>query len=183
MGQFADVPQREADWLNEDLSAFGLAPLAKTLGGPFDLIAPYPRSLSARSRQLFVYRARSFERRIGNGIKQAHHELVVRILWEQVSPDEKAHIDQAGLDVALDALVDRIRGLPPGTAGTPAGDRSHGGRFWSVAVAEQVGGDAIEVVWPDPMAAVDSKQDAPGGLGRAYDVQITYTAIDSLSPA
>lgn len=120
----ADAVDREVAWLST--SGDGLPALLASAGGPFTNIQAYwPRTPGRRNTNLYVLRRSFTLRRFANVRQMATHELVLKIVWPLQSGQGRAEDDQRALDAAIDKLVLRIAGFP--------GDKSHGGRFRSVA--------------------------------------------------
>lgn len=156
---------REAAWLSA--SGDGLPALLATAGGPFDAVQGYmPRTPAARQTQLWVLRRGVATRRFSNHRRIATHTFVVSLWWPIGSSAASgstslAEDEQAAFDAALALVVARVEGLP--------GDKTHGGRFLSVAEA------------PDESAGVrvdlgDPAQGIPAGVLTA---QLTYVADDT----
>jgi len=152
----SDAITREAAWL-----------AAGTLSSYFKHIQAYPRVLPEKVSSLSLYRERIAETResMGGRKLQTHH-LVATVRWPLVSRAGQAEAELLALDVAVEALLARIRG--------PLGDKTHGGRFLSA-------GEDIEVDFPDPLEVLDSPDvgNARGGTGRLV-VTVRYSADDEL---
>lgn len=115
---------REVAWLAS--SGDGLPALLTTAGGPWGNIQAYqPRTPGKRSTNVFVLRRQIHEKRFANVRRMASYEFVLKLVWPLTSGQGRAEDDQRAFDAAVDKLLTRIGGL--------AGDKSHGGRFRSVA--------------------------------------------------
>ena len=171
MAGIADAVAREAEWFVGDHVADGLPALLAATGndGPFGVVGAYPRRLSQRAHQCYVWREALTDTRRGAGLHELRHFLVATVLWSQAASPERAHNDQAALDAALERIFTRIVG---------AGNRSHGGRFTSVAAATS--GPGVGMRMTDPFAALVVR-DAPGGLGLAYRVDVRYVATETIT--
>lgn len=140
---YADAVAREVAWLNADLSALPVPiPTLLKPTGPFDLIKAFGRSEKARvpGRILFVSRERAPEYRLALQQKFHVHHFRLKIGWPVRATTQET--DLSNLDTALELLLTRIRG--------PIGDKTHGGRFLSVAEGEDSGTPEIDVIWDEP---------------------------------
>jgi hypothetical protein len=167
----ADAVARETAWFQADLSAQGIPHLLKAGAndGPFGIVDAYPRRLSQRSHQLYLWREAITQTRRGSGTHELRHFLVATVLWSQAATPERAHEDQARLDDAIARVFARVAG---------GGDRSHGRRFTSVGAAKD-NNPGIGARMADPLAAIRAA-DAPGGLGRAYEVHVRFVATETV---
>ncbi|MEY9937295.1 hypothetical protein [Streptacidiphilus sp. MAP5-3] len=157
----ADAVAREADWLLT--SGDGLPALAQADGGPFEVVQAYlPRTPGMRQTALYVIRRQFPTKRFGQQRRLATHHFQLRCRWPigaTTIGTQLAEIEQQAFDNALLLVVQRIEGF--------VGDKSHGGRFMSVAEAPN--GAEILVQYGDP------EQDIPNGCLTAT---LTYTADD-----
>ncbi|MFJ6215005.1 hypothetical protein ACIQGZ_16965 [Streptomyces sp. NPDC092296] len=155
---------REAAWLSS--CGDGLPALPTSAGGPFDVVQPYmPRTPAQRQTQLYVLRRSTVTRRFSAQRRIATHTLLLSIWWPigataQSGGTSLAESEQAALDAAVALVVARIEGTVT--------DKTHGGRFLSVAEA------------PDESAGVrvDMGDPAQGIQAGALTAQITYMADD-----
>uniref|UniRef100_UPI000B21833D hypothetical protein n=1 Tax=Peterkaempfera griseoplana TaxID=66896 RepID=UPI000B21833D len=138
----ADAVAREAAWLSA--SGDGLPALLASAGGPWDVVQAYmPRTPAQRQTQLWVLKKSTTTRRFSNHRRVASHTFVVSLWWPIGSTAQSGSIslaetEQAAFDAALALVVTRVEGLP--------GDKSHGGRFLSVAEApEESAGIRVEM--------------------------------------
>ncbi len=153
----ADAVARETAWLTSVDD--GLPALAAVAGGPFDVIVPYfPRTPQTTCRSLFVLRKTLTAKRFAAIRSMNQHLFLLRIWWPAADGDGVAENDQAGLDEAVDLVLARVGGF--------LGDKTHGGRFLSVA---ENGADT-EVTFVDPMRTLPE-------IG-ALLADITYPADD-----
>lgn len=176
MPGIADAVAREAAWFAADLSAKGIPHLLKAGAndGPFGIVGSYPRRLTQKTHQLYVWREAITQTRRGSGMHELRHFLVATVLWAQTASAERAFEDQARLDDALSRIFARVQG---------AGDRSHGGRFTSVGAAKDAS-PGIGARIADPLVATERKPgDVEGGLGRAYRVDVRFVATETLNAA
>jgi hypothetical protein len=155
----ADACDREAAWLST--ADDGLPTLPATAGGPFGLIQAYwPRTPGKRNAgQLYVLRRTIEEKRFANQRRMATHHLVLKLVWPLTSGSGNAEADQRGFDAAIDLVITRIGGF--------IGDKTHGGRFLSVAEGDHSG---VTVHFDDPASTLP-----PGAEFRA---EIMYSADD-----
>jgi hypothetical protein len=157
---FSDSLDREAAWLNT--TGDGLPELPAP-NGPFQIIqARWPRVQSTRKTGIYVLRQPGNSaklNRFGAQRSMLTTHLQLRILWPLTSGVGSAEADQLLLERAIDAVLARVQG--------PLGDKTHGGRFLSVAENP----DYIDLTVDDPEQAI-----AQGGIFRA---QITYSADDA----
>ncbi|MBD0743602.1 hypothetical protein [Streptomyces sp. CBMA152] len=120
----SDAVDREVAWLTA--SGDGLPALLASSGGPWGNVQAYqPRTPGKRSTNVFVLRRQIHEKRFAHVRRMATHEFVLKMVWPLSSGQGIAEADQRAFDVAVDKLLQRIGGL--------VGDKSHGGRFRSVA--------------------------------------------------
>jgi len=152
---YGDAVTREAAWFN---TANALPALALAQGGLFDIVAAYPRRISQRPRQLYLWRSSAVDKREAmTGQRSWTHRMVAEIIWAAVRPTSEADADLALIDGAVDSVLQRIRG---------GGDASHGGRFF-----DQPG--PVQVVYGDVPQGL-SPTDAPTSAGLAWVVRIAY---------
>ena len=120
----SDAVSREAAWLN----SFGdtLPALAVAQGGPFEVVQPYwPRTPQTRKTGIYVMRPGFKVERFANIRQMPHYEFHVRLVWPFSNTIGSEELENTNFDAAVDLVLQRILGLP--------GDKSHGGRFLSVA--------------------------------------------------
>jgi hypothetical protein len=157
----SDAVVRETAWLTT--TGDGLPALLTADGGPWDVIQAYqPRTPQTRKTQLYVLRRRFPTRRFAQQRRIVTHYFELRAKWPigaSTTGVGIAETEQQALDNALALLVERIEDF--------VGDKSHGGRFMSVAEAPN--GAQIEVRLGDP------EQEIPTGLLTAT---VAYTADD-----
>jgi hypothetical protein len=152
---------REAAWLIT--SGDGLPALLKAAGGSWDIIQAYAtRSPAQQKTQLYVMRRRLQTARFANTRRLPTYHFHLAAVWPigaTAAGPQIAELEQAAFDAALDLLIQRIEGWP--------GDKSHGGRFLSVAEAPT--GSTIDVEVGDPVQGIASGQ---------LTAAITYSADD-----
>ncbi len=157
----ADAVKREAAWLTS--SGDGLPALTTAAGGPWDVIQPYmPRTPATQQTQIYVMRRRLATARFSQQRRIATHSFHLACIWPLGATTTGVPLleaEQAALDAAVDLLVQRIEGT--------VGDKSHGGRFMSVAEAPH--GTSIDVDFTDPVQALQE--------GRLL-AAVTYMADD-----
>lgn len=156
---FSDALDREAAWLNS--SGDGLPALNTSAGGPFQIVqARWPRVPAARKTALYVLRSPSgsFQMTRFAAIRSiGKTSFMLRLLWPLSTGTGSAEVEQDNFEQAIDQVILRISG--------PIGDKTHGGRFLSVAEDHQ----EITVHMDDP------EQSLMGGIFRAT---VTYGADD-----
>lgn len=153
----ADACDREAAWLAT--SGDGLPALLASFGGPFDVVQAYqPRTPGRRQKNLFVVRRNLRERRFAHPRRMPTYEFVLKLWWPLSSGSGSAEDDQRAFDAAVDLVLQRIGGF--------VGDKSHGGRFLSVAEDPA----EVDVRFDDP------EQTIPNAEFRA---EISYFADDT----
>lgn len=153
----ADAVTRETAWLKT--SGDGLPALLATAGGPFDNIQAYfPRTPSMEQRSLFVLRQRIRQPRTENVRLMSHYPFLLRIWWPLLSADGSAEEEQEALDNAVDLVLQRVSG--------PEFDKTHGGRFLSVAENPRL----VDVAFHDPMVTLMQRN--------TLICDITYSADD-----
>jgi hypothetical protein len=157
----ADAVAREAAWLST--TGDGLPSLLKSAGGPWDVIQAYrPRTPATQKTQLWVLRRRVATERFLEQRRIPTYHFHVAAWWPIGATSTGtaiAEAEQAALDAAIDLLIQRIEGYPS--------DKSHGGRFMSVA--EAPAGSAIGVEFGDPDQGI--------AVG-AFSASIIYSADD-----
>lgn len=120
----ADAVDREVAWLQT--TGDGLPPLVGTGAGQFGNVQAYwSRTPGRRGSNVFVLRRGIHDKRFANVRRMATYEFVLKVIWPLSSGQGSAESDQRAFDVAIDRVLQRIDGFP--------GDKSHGGRFRSVA--------------------------------------------------
>lgn len=121
----ADAVARETAWLNTVDG--GLPTLPVSGGGPWGVIQGYwPRTPGRRAGgQLYVMRHGIHEKRFSHQRKMNTYEFVLVLVWPLSSGSGNAEADQQSFDNAIELLLQRIGGY--------RGDKTHGGRFLSVA--------------------------------------------------
>lgn len=163
----ADAVDREVAWLAAYDPADGLPALLKDLGGPWDIVQAYATRTPATSKTtIYVMRQRSRDPRVAGQRKRPGYTFHLKLSWpigQGLVGAGIAEQEQRNLDVAVDLLVQRIRG--------PLFDKSHGGRFLSVAEAAPLGGAEIDIEFADPDHCI--------ATDRILRATATYTADDN----
>lgn len=157
----ADAVTREAAWLTT--SGDGLPSLTTAAGGPWDVIQAYmPRTPAQQQTQIYVMRRKVNTVRFTQQRRIATHAFHLACIWPLGASTTGVPLleaEQSALDAAIDLLIQRIEGT--------VGDKSHGGRFLSVAEApDHV---PIDVEFTDPAQALQE--------GRLL-AAVTYMADD-----
>ena len=160
---FSDALDREAAWLNS--YGDGLPALAKQHGGVFQIVqARWPRVPASRKTAIYVLRAPSSSakvERFANVRSMLSTRVVLHLFWPLTNSTGSGEAEQAAFEQAIDQIITRVQG--------PLGDKTHGGRFLSVAE----GPAGISIDYPDPAAAMAS------GTGTGvFEAAIAYDADD-----
>lgn len=130
----ADAAAREAAWLQTATDS--LPSLLAEDGGPWDVVQAYwPGAHLAKNKHGIYVDARPVaDPRVSNQRIRPQYTFVLTLLWPLKAQGATAgasgtsripETEQQNLDNAAALLIERIRG--------PLGDKSHGGRFLSVA--------------------------------------------------
>lgn len=157
---FSDALDREAAWLSS--SGDGLPALLKGDGGPFDHIqARMPRSPATRKRAIYVCRAPGQSARLRrfaapSSILTTRFHL--KLWWPMSNGSGSAESEQVAFEQAIDHLLTRIEG--------PLMDKTHGGRFLSVAESPEY----IDIDIDDPASSIKASLPFTG--------RITYSGDD-----
>lgn len=123
----ANAVDRETAWLQG--SGDGLPALLIAAGGRWDVVGPYqPRTPNQSQSQLYVQRRALKIERFGMIRRMAHYEFALCMYWPFRRGDGNAEGEQRSFDLAIDDVLTRVGGLGP-----PLADKTHGGRFLSVA--------------------------------------------------
>ncbi|MEZ0066680.1 hypothetical protein ABIA32_002692 [Streptacidiphilus sp. MAP12-20] len=138
----ADAVAREATWLAGH--GDGLPALLTANGGPWDIVQAYlPRTPAARKSQLYVLRRRLQTERMSQQRRLATYTFHLTFYWPigaTTVGTNLAESEQQALDNALDLVRQRVEGF--------VGDKTHGGKFLSVA--ESPSGTRFDVEMSDP---------------------------------
>ena len=158
---YSDALDRETAWLT---TVDTLPSLLTVNGGPFQVVqARYPRTPAKMKTALYVTRypgsSMQGERfAIGRTLQTHHLRLIAE--WPITSGQGSAEADQLAFDEAIDLILTRVYG--------PLGDKTHGGRFLSVA--ENPAPGVVNVDADDPIRAI--------AAGR-FTTRIDYHADDT----
>jgi hypothetical protein len=153
----ADAVDREVAWLTT--SGDGLPDLLANVGGPWDNIQAYwARTPATRQKSVYVLRRTIRDQRTANIRRMPTHAFLLKIVWPISTASGSAEKEQRALDDAIDLLLKRIDG--------PMLDKTHGGRFLSVAENPRY----VDVDYTDPEQSLSQ-------VG-ALRVEITYSADD-----
>ncbi|WP_438489579.1 hypothetical protein [Streptomyces sp. S186] len=154
----ADAVDREVAWLTT--AGDGLPSLLTGAGGPWGSIQAYqPRTPGRRNTYVIVLRRQIHEKRFANVRRMPTYEFVLKLIWPLTSGQGRAEDDQRAFDSAVDKLLTRIGGFP--------GDKSHGGRFLSVAEDPAY----VTVRFTDPEQTMPPEAE--------FHAEITYFADDA----
>ncbi|MFF0409059.1 hypothetical protein ACFYUY_01315 [Kitasatospora sp. NPDC004745] len=153
----SDAVDREAAWLQS--FGDGLPALLTVNGGRWQNVQAYmPRTPGRRGSNIYVLRRSIREERFANVRRMAGYEFLLKLVWPLSSGTGSSEADQRAFDLAVDDVLTRIGGFP--------GDKSHGGRFRSVAENPHW----LEVRFDDPATTVPSEAE--------FHAQISYHADD-----
>lgn len=154
----ADAVDREVAWLTTSTND-GLPNLLTANGGPWNSIQAYqPRTPGRRNTYAILLRRQIHEKRFANQRRMASYEFVLKLVWPLASGVGKAEDDQRAFDAAIDKILTRIGGF--------TGDKSHGGRFLSVAENPSY----VTVRFEDPVTTMPPEAE--------FRAEITYMADD-----
>jgi hypothetical protein len=146
---------REVEWYREMVA--GLAPL-EAPAGPFYRVTSELSELAQGRNQLYLALVSQLDASADkDGRRRIDHEISALVLWA-VGPAGRAHVSEATLDDAVDAVVQRVRGVPEAP--------NHGGRWW------MVGPTSVE--FPPP-AQLLANGDAILAAGAADVRSVRYT--------
>jgi hypothetical protein len=142
----ADAVARETAWLQT--TGDSLPSLLGADGGPWLIIDAYTNAAATRTQQpaIYVTREPGFENiRVANQRTRPRYKMKLECRWPVLrsSPGSSsiAAETQADFDAAVELLRQRVAG--------PLGDKTHGGRFLSAAVAHS--GSQPDITWtPEP---------------------------------
>lgn len=152
---FSDALDREAAFLNTTTDGL------PNLTALFQIIqARQPRMPATRKKALYVLRAPSMSaklQRYGGQRSMLTTHLMLRLYWPLSNGQGSAETEQLAFEQAIDQVITRVQG--------PFGDKTHGGRFLSVAENP----DYIDVDYGDPEKSI-----ADG----VFAAHLTYAAED-----
>jgi hypothetical protein len=168
----ADACDREAAWLSLPGTAQdGLPSLLVIDGGPWDVIQAYqPRTPAMRKSQVFVMRSEMVLERFGHVRSVFGYDFVLKLRWPLSSGAGNAESDQRAFDVAVNALVLRIRGVGPNQPG--GANKTHNGAFMQVAEGSEVTRmmPGVRVHFVDPEQTITANAD--------FQATVMYAADD-----
>jgi hypothetical protein len=145
----------ELEWYRAGVA--GLPPL-EAPAGPFHKVTAEMSELVQGRNQLFLALVSATDApATKTGGRRIDHELSALVLWA-VGPAGRARVKEASIDEAVDAVVQRVRGV----ADAP----NHGGRWW------QVGPTTVEFPTPAQLLA---NGDAILAAGAANVRSVRYT--------
>lgn len=155
-----DAVAREAAWLAT--SGDGLPDLLANVGGPWDIVqAWWPRTPATQKRGIYVLLDPNgvgiHDQRTANIRRRPSYMFLLRIIWPITAGSGSAEKEQQALADAVDLLLKRIDG--------PLMDKTHGGRFLSVAEDPRY----VDVRFADPEQTIPAKQ---------LRAEVTYSADD-----
>ncbi len=125
----------------------GLPALHADQDGPFSIIQAYDtRTPQTRLAGIYVLRPRIIRARFAQQRKINRYDFRLKLVWPigaTTSGSGLWETEQRAFDAAVELLLQRIDGFPL--------DKTHGGRFMSVAEAPEPG--AVTVAFADPAQA------------------------------
>lgn len=128
----ADALDRETAFLL--LTTDGLPVLLKSAGGRWDAVQAYrSRTPAQRKNQIFVTRTDIGVARNANQRSMASYGIELQLMWTLSSGLGSAESDQREFDLAINDVLLRVMGTPPGFLGGIGMDKTHGGAFLSAA--------------------------------------------------
>jgi hypothetical protein len=149
---------REVAWLTTSIND-GLPNLLTANGGPWSSIQAYqPRTPGRRNTYAIVLRRAIHDKRFANVRRMPSYEFVIKLVWPLTSGQGRAEDDQRAFDAAVDKLLQRIDGF--------VGDKTHGGRFRSVAENPEY----VTVRFTDPASTMPPEAE--------FTAEVTYFADD-----
>ncbi len=146
MPSTADAASREAAWLASYNPLDGLPALTTANGGPWDLVQAYdPRTPGKRKNTIYVTRPEYKIERFGNIRQMPHYLFHVKLTYALSNIAGSEEVDQQNFDTACELVLQRILGLQQ--------DKSHGGRFLSVAEKPEF----VHFMQDDPVETIPAK--------------------------
>jgi hypothetical protein len=141
----ATVESREAAWLSQ--TGDSLPSLLAANGGPFELIDAFD-PVAARPKMkntLYVMALHASDQRVSNQRIRPQYEITLDINWPARKPGTPlAETAMQDMKNAVDLVLQRVRG--------PVGDKTHGGRFLSVAEVPAM----ASVAYSDPSVTISA---------------------------
>ena len=144
----ADAERREAAWL----AAVDMLPsLLAASGGPFQVVQAFwpGAKFAAKKTGIYVQRRRTRVYRFGGQRIQGQYEFFLKLVWPLKSTAAGiAETEAQNFSNAIELLRQRVSGFP--------GDKTHGGRFLSVAEAMQAQSSYayFDVEYADPEVTI-----------------------------
>jgi len=139
--------QREADWLNT--TGDGLPDLKSAGWGVVQAYWPGNR-FATQKPGIYVLRRHLDDNHPMAQRYRPQYQITLKVVWPiRVGTPNIAEKEQQAFDTAIGYLLQRIRG--------PVGDKTHGGRFLSVAEIPEQG--SVSVVWDDPELTIEAAKE------------------------
>jgi hypothetical protein len=157
----SDAVSREAAWLRT--SGDGLPAMLSANGGPFEVVQGYwpGAKLRTQATGLYVQRTRLTDPRAANLRLRPSIAFLLKVVWPvRATQSGIAETEAQNLDNAIELLRQRIAGPPL--------DKTHGGRFLSVAEAPRE--QAVVVDFDDPEVTIPQQ--------KALRARVVYYADD-----
>jgi hypothetical protein len=155
----ATADTREAAWLAT--SGDGLPALLTTAGGPWEVVQAFDPVARRRHQATTIYvkSLRTSDQRVSSQRIRSQYEIMLELNWPvRTTEPPIAETEMQNLKNAVDLVLQRVRG--------PVGDKSHGGRFLSVAEVPR----NADVVFADPELTIPA--------GKYVSAVIAYRADD-----
>lgn len=146
----SDAVAREAEWLAQ--SNDGMPALLKSAGGQWDVVQAYwpGEGLTPEKSGIYITRCQLDEDHPSTWRYKPRYIFRLKLMWPVKSASSpSAETEQREFDNAIGDLLKRIRG--------PQGDRTHGGRFLSVAAVPMEG--AVSVAFDDPEITIPATKE------------------------
>lgn len=127
----SNAVDREAAWLATTTDT--LPALLATAGGPWQVVQAYWPGSRLRAQETGIYVTRTHladDHPVAMRFRP-QYAFKLKLNWPVRAVSVIAETEQRNMDAAIGLLLQRIRGFPP--IGIQPADKTHGGRFLSVA--------------------------------------------------
>jgi hypothetical protein len=145
----ANAVDRETAWLQQ---SDAISSLLATNGGPWQVVQAYwpGNRLGTQKTGIYVTRRLLDDQHPLAQRYRPQYQFLLRLVWPVKNPNPPiAETEQRNFDAAIGQLLKRIRG--------PQGDKTHGGRFLSVAEVPEE--QPVNVVWDDPEVTIQASKE------------------------
>lgn len=146
----SDAVTREATWLAQ--AGDGLPALRTDDGGPFGVVQAYwpGNRLGTQKTGLYVTRRTIAMQHPTAQRYRPQYLFALKLVWPVKTPQSPlAENEQTAFDAAVQLLLQRVNG--------PVGDKTHGGRFLSVAETPEEAPVAVD--FDDPEATIKASKE------------------------